>query len=135
MAGGKIWIKEKDKAIAWVQKSVLWAFITLFIAVPLGYPAQQFAEQGFNRSMVNWAVHDYFGNLLARDVDGSLFWMNTYMKWVSDYSRLNSFPPPGLYIPILMFLFVLFVGIGANPYPFNPMHKGGARKAADTRLA
>lgn len=132
MSGGRIWIKEKDKAIRWVQLSVFWALITLLVTLPLGYPIQKIAENGFNKPMVSWAIKDYFGNILARDVDGkSFFWLNTQKKWVSDYTRQNSFPPLGIIVPFLTFFFVLFVGIGANPYPFNPMHKGGARKARD----
>ncbi len=127
----KIWMKEKDKAIRWVQLSVLWSIIILIVSLPLGYPIEMLATNGFNKHMVNWAFNDYFGKLLATTADGKLFWIEEHIRWIKQTTKLNSFPPLGFIGPFLLFLFVLFVSIAANPYPFNPMHVGGARKARD----
>ena len=127
-----IFMKEKDKAVRWVTRSVLFAFLSLMITLPLGYPIEMMVHNGFNKRMVSWAMNDYFGNLLAPSADGrGLFWVQEYGRWIKEVSNKTSFPPYGFVTPFILFLTVLFVGIGSNPYPFNPMHKGGARKARD----
>ncbi|MGD9649768.1 MAG: type IV secretory system conjugative DNA transfer family protein, partial [Dongiaceae bacterium] len=120
-------LKEKDKAVRHIQRVVITSVILLIVILPLAFPAAILAERGFNKPTLDWVFGTYLKTLPANVG----YWVDVQKQWVASVTRAEGFPPIAILIPPILFLAVLFFGIAANPYEWNPEHMGVSRRARD----